>query len=152
MARAARAASKGQSPAVAAGDAHLAVGHAQSPFVADAHVADLLLLPAGDDLHALEPDATRLVREPANDPGHRLFSVAWSPSPATRSAAGQEGRALQDAALDRSQMRLLDHVSLCSFGITVAGACAVATSAASWCIHCLCRSVRARTRNGLEPS
>ncbi len=91
-------------PAVAAGDAHLAVGHAQSPFVADAHVADLLLLPAGDELHALEPDATRLVREPANDPGHRLFSVAWSPSPATRSAAGQEGRALQDAALDRGAL------------------------------------------------
>ena len=91
-------------PAVAAGDARLAVGHAQSPFVADAHVADLLLLPAGDELHALEPRAARLVREPANDPGHRLFSAAWSPSPTTRVAGGREGRMLQDAALDRGAL------------------------------------------------
>jgi alkylation response protein AidB-like acyl-CoA dehydrogenase len=91
-------------PAIAAGDARLAVGHAQSPFVADAHVADLLLLPAGDDLHALEPATAQLVREPANDPGHRLFSVAWKPSSATRVAGGAEGRALQDQALDRGAL------------------------------------------------
>ena len=39
--------------AVAVGEAIVAVGHEVSPFVSDAHVADLLLLQNGDEIHAL---------------------------------------------------------------------------------------------------
>ncbi len=87
--------------AIAAGDALVAVGSARSPFVSDAHVARLLLLPHGAELHAVEPTDVRLTRQPANDPSHRLFTVEWTPRDETRVAAGDEGRALQAAAFDR---------------------------------------------------
>ncbi len=89
---------------VAGGRAVLAVGHALSPFVSDAHIADLLLLPDGDDLHALAPDAVQLEAQPSNDQSRRLFSVTWEPSQATRVAQGAEGALIQAAALDRGAL------------------------------------------------
>ncbi|UCE87922.1 MAG: acyl-CoA dehydrogenase, partial [Deltaproteobacteria bacterium] len=91
-------------PKVAAGDAILAVGSAVNAFVSDAHVAHLLLLPHGDELHAVEPDGAKRTRQRASDPSRRLFSVEWTPSKATRVAAGVAGRALLDAALDRGAL------------------------------------------------
>jgi alkylation response protein AidB-like acyl-CoA dehydrogenase len=92
-------------PRVAAGAARLAVGHPVSPFVADAHVADLLLLAHGEDeLHAVAAAGARLVAEPANDPSQRLFHVEWTPDPATCAARGAAARALLDAALDRGAL------------------------------------------------
>jgi alkylation response protein AidB-like acyl-CoA dehydrogenase len=89
---------------IAQGDAIVAVGHAASPFVTDAHVADLLLLSHEAEIHALEPAAVRLVHEPGNDPSRRLYSVRWSPSGATCVAAGDTARALQADALDRGAL------------------------------------------------
>jgi alkylation response protein AidB-like acyl-CoA dehydrogenase len=92
-------------PRVAAGEARLAVGHPVSPFVADAHVADLLLLARGEDeLHAVPAGDARLAAEPANDPSQRLFSAEWTPAPATLAARGAPARALLDAALDRGAL------------------------------------------------
>jgi alkylation response protein AidB-like acyl-CoA dehydrogenase len=88
-------------PKVAAGEAILAVENPESPFVEDAHVADLLLLNRGDEVHALEAGAVQLTAQPANDPAKRLFSVEWSPGDASLLASGEAGRALQVAALDR---------------------------------------------------
>jgi alkylation response protein AidB-like acyl-CoA dehydrogenase len=88
-------------PRVAAGEAILAVGHARSPFVSDAHVADLLLLQHGDELRAVLPEAVALTRQPSNDPSRRLFSTAWEPAAATLVAGDASGRALWSAALDR---------------------------------------------------
>ena len=76
---------------VASGEAILALGHAQSPFVADAHVADLLLLPQGDDLHAVERASVTLTAQPSNDQSQRLFSDDWTPSEKTCVAQGTEG-------------------------------------------------------------
>jgi alkylation response protein AidB-like acyl-CoA dehydrogenase len=93
-------------PRVAAGDAIVAVGHPVSPFVEDAHVADLLLLPnaAGDELHAVRPEGVRVTEQPANDPGRRLASVAFTPGAATRVAEGDRARALLASALDRGAL------------------------------------------------
>jgi len=91
-------------PAVAAGEARLALAHEGSPFVSDAHVANLLFIPNGDDLHALTPDAVELTAQPANDQSQRLFSVKWTPDSSTRIATGETGRRLQDEALDRGAM------------------------------------------------
>jgi alkylation response protein AidB-like acyl-CoA dehydrogenase len=91
-------------PRIAAGDAVVAVGHPVSPFVEDAHVADLLLLPQGGALHAVPRDAARITEQPANDPGRRLASVAFEPSAATRVAEGARAQALLDAALDRGAL------------------------------------------------
>jgi alkylation response protein AidB-like acyl-CoA dehydrogenase len=89
---------------LAEGRALVAVCDAQSPLVCDAHVAQLLLLAQGDELHALEPAAVQLERQPANDPARRLFAVRWRPAPATRVAEGARGRALLAAAFDRGAL------------------------------------------------
>ncbi len=91
-------------PRVAAGAAILAVGHPANPFVADAGVADLLLLAHGDEVHALERSGATLTHQPANDPARRLYSVAWTPSAATRIASGEAARRLLDVALDRGAL------------------------------------------------
>jgi alkylation response protein AidB-like acyl-CoA dehydrogenase len=88
-------------PKVAAGDAILAVGQPQSPFVADAHVADLLFLSHADALHAVPRDAVGLEAQPSNDGSQRLFRVEFAPEAATRIAEGERSRALVDSALDR---------------------------------------------------
>ena len=87
-------------PKVAAGEAILAVGHAQSPFVSDAHIADLLLLSSGDAVHAVPAADVQLTMQPANDPAKKIASVEWTPSSATLLADGDAGRALQAAAFD----------------------------------------------------
>ncbi len=91
-------------PKVASGDAILAVGHAASPFVADAHVADLLLLPEGDALHAVPRADVDVEAQPSNDGSQRLFRVSFTPGDATRVATGGDARALLDAALDRGAL------------------------------------------------
>jgi len=88
-------------PRVAAGEAILAVGSAVTPFVADAHVADLLLLPREDALHALPRARVELTGQPSNDPSQRLFSVQWTAAPESEVARGERARALAAAALDR---------------------------------------------------
>ncbi len=90
--------------AIAVGEAIVAVGHEVGPFVSDAHVADLLLLQKGDELHALEPGQVELTRQPANDPSRRLFSVGWVASAKTRLVRGAQGRGLWAAALDRGAL------------------------------------------------
>jgi alkylation response protein AidB-like acyl-CoA dehydrogenase len=89
---------------IAAGEAIAGVLCAPSPFVADAHVARLLLLQHGDEVHALEPEQATLAGEDADDPSRRLFSVAWTPRAQTRVAEGARGRALWAAALDRGAL------------------------------------------------
>lgn len=89
---------------VGAGEAVLAVGHPALPFVSDADVADLLLLPSGDALHAVPRAAVRCVRQPANDPSRRLFSVQFEVSGATCVARAESARRLLDAALDRGAL------------------------------------------------
>ncbi len=88
-------------PRVASGEAQLAVGHRESPFVADAHVADLLLLPHGDSIHALSRSDVRLEAQPSNDGSQRLFRITFDPSPASEFASGPGATALLDSVLDR---------------------------------------------------
>jgi len=102
-------------PRIAAGEAIVAVGHAQSPFVADAHVAQLLLLPDGDDLHAVDPANVTLTAQTSNDQSQRLFSIDWTPSSDTRIAEKEVGAALQAAALDRGALACAsEQLGVCS--------------------------------------
>jgi alkylation response protein AidB-like acyl-CoA dehydrogenase len=92
-------------PRIAAGEAIVAVGHPVSPFVEDAHVADLLLLAHGEsELHALRPADVRVSEQPANDPGRRIATVEFTPSAGTRVAEGGRAGALLAAALDRGAL------------------------------------------------
>jgi alkylation response protein AidB-like acyl-CoA dehydrogenase len=91
-------------PKVAEGGAILAVEHAQSPFVSDAHVADLLFLNDGDAVHAVPASAASLTPQPTNDPAKKLFSINWKPSAETLVADGAAGASLQAKAFDRGAL------------------------------------------------
>jgi alkylation response protein AidB-like acyl-CoA dehydrogenase len=89
-------------PRIAAGEAVIAVGLPQSPLVADARRASLLLLARGTDLHAVDPSDVTLVAQPGVDRARRLFSVDWQPGDATllaRDAAEPLAAAFDRAAL-----------------------------------------------------
>jgi alkylation response protein AidB-like acyl-CoA dehydrogenase len=90
-------------PRVARGEAILALGHAVNDFVADAHVADLLLLGRGDALYALERSAVEAIAQPANDPARRIFEVRFSAGAAPL-ARGEAAAALLEAALGRGAL------------------------------------------------
>ena len=82
----------------ALGDALVAVGPPCSAFVLHADSADALLLASGDEIHLVERDRVRLVREHSIDPLRRLFRVEWSPSRTTLVGSGWE-HALELGAL-----------------------------------------------------
>lgn len=91
-------------PRVAAGQARLTVGLESAAFVADAHAADLLLLQRGDEIHALPRQSVELAPEHSVDGARRLFRVTWSPSAATRVAAGPAARDALARAFDRGAL------------------------------------------------
>ncbi|MDN6858832.1 acyl-CoA dehydrogenase family protein [Pseudomonas sp. CAN2814] len=89
---------------VAAGQARVAIGHPDSLLVADAHVADLLILGSQEEIHLVPREAVQLTRSLALDPARRLFSVAWTSSAATRVASGEQACALWAAAFERGAL------------------------------------------------
>ena len=91
-------------PRIAAGEARIAVGHPVNPLVADAHVADLLLLPRGDEIHALERPAVSVTANESLDPSRRLFRVDWESGAGTLLAKGDAARSLLAATLDRGAL------------------------------------------------
>jgi alkylation response protein AidB-like acyl-CoA dehydrogenase len=91
-------------PRIAAGEARLAVGHPLNPLVADAHVADLLLLPCADGLRAVPRDAVTLVANPSLDPSRRLFRVDCAADAGTLLATGARAQALLEATLNRGAL------------------------------------------------
>jgi alkylation response protein AidB-like acyl-CoA dehydrogenase len=75
-----------------------------SPFVTDAHVADLLLLPHRDEVHAVPKSEVELTHQASNDPSERIFTVGWNPVADTLVARGDRAKTLQAAALDRGAL------------------------------------------------
>ncbi len=92
-------------PKIATGEAVVAVGHPVSPFVEDAHVADLILLAAGDgSLHAVPAADAKVTAQPSNDPSRRIATVEFAASAATQVASGADAATLLDATLDRGAL------------------------------------------------
>ncbi|SFV12589.1 acyl-CoA dehydrogenase family protein [Pseudoduganella namucuonensis] len=91
-------------PGVVDGSVRIAVGHPVEPLVADAHVADMLLLPHAGEVHAVPAAAVRLTLNPSIDPARRLYRVEWEPSAATRVADAASGTALWAQALNRGAL------------------------------------------------
>jgi alkylation response protein AidB-like acyl-CoA dehydrogenase len=89
---------------LASGEAIATVGHPIQPTIADAHVADLLLLERDGSIHALPRDRAKLAPQPASDLSRRLFTATWSPSEAVLLARGGDATRLLDAALDRGAL------------------------------------------------
>ena len=85
-------------PRIAAGDAVVAVGLGETSLVADAHVADLLLLERDDRLHAVTRASVEVTPRRSVDGTRRLFDVEWTDG----TVVG--GRAALAAALDRAAL------------------------------------------------
>ncbi len=89
-------------PRVAEGEARLAVGLPESPFVADAHVAGLLLIASEDAIHAIPGSEATLEAQASNDGSQRLFRVQQGSGELV--ATGDDARNLARAALDRGAL------------------------------------------------
>lgn len=85
-------------PRIAAGEAVVTVQLAGAALVADAHIADLLLLQRGDELHAVPKGAFTYTAQPSLDGARRMFTVEAQTSGDTRMAGGAAEAA---AAFDR---------------------------------------------------
>lgn len=93
---------------IADGSARIALGHPVNPWVADAHLADLLLLAhptdGGIEWHALTSDQVQLTPCASIDASRRLATVSWTPSDATRIVDASSGQRLADDLVDRGAM------------------------------------------------
>jgi alkylation response protein AidB-like acyl-CoA dehydrogenase len=91
-------------PLIAEGRARVAVGHPLNPLVADAEMADLLLLWHEDEVHALSREQVRLTLNTSIDMSRRLYRVDWTPSRETRVCPATPGRELWDGVLNRGAL------------------------------------------------
>jgi alkylation response protein AidB-like acyl-CoA dehydrogenase len=94
-------------PAVATGDAVIAIGLGPGELVSGAQWADLLVLrDRSGDVHAVEASAVDMTAEPSVDRGLRLARIDWQPSDATR-LAGADGEQGIDLAAFASAAHLV---------------------------------------------
>jgi alkylation response protein AidB-like acyl-CoA dehydrogenase len=91
-------------PAIAAGDAVVAVGTEASASVPGASAAALLLLAGGGEIHAVPAAATVRLARPVLDRARRLADVSWEPSPETLLAGGAEASVLTARLEERAAM------------------------------------------------
>lgn len=79
----------------------IAIAHSVNPVVADADIADAILLHHNGATHLLNPSQVTLTREDSIDPFRRLFKVDWTPDRATQISDRSE---LWDQAFDRAAL------------------------------------------------
>ncbi|AXY03692.1 acyl-CoA dehydrogenase (plasmid) [Vibrio alfacsensis] len=89
---------------IAAGALRVAVSHPVNSLVSDAHLADLILMFDGDDLHAVVRDQVDLEESKSIDTSRRLAKVSWSSVPDTKLIGGEVGRALKQQLLNRGSL------------------------------------------------
>jgi alkylation response protein AidB-like acyl-CoA dehydrogenase len=82
----------------------VAIGHPANRLIADAEGAVALLLAHGDEVHLVERIDVKLERKESFDPFRRLFTAAWTPTPATRVAGNWGDAAARGALLAAAQM------------------------------------------------
>lgn len=82
----------------------VAIGHPVNPFVAFTDSADALLLADGEDIHLVMPGDVTMTRAESFDPFRRLFTVDWTPSPATKVGSDWGDTADRGALLAAAEM------------------------------------------------
>ena len=82
----------------------IAIGHPANPFVANADIAEALILADGDDIHIVAREAVTLTRQDSFDPFRALFRVDWTPTAATRVGTGWGDTQERGALLAAAQM------------------------------------------------
>lgn len=89
---------------IAEGSIRVAVGHPVNPWIADAALADWLLLAHQDEVHLVPRDQVSVQGNTSIDASRRLYTVTWTPGSATRVAEAQLGRALWAQSLNRGAL------------------------------------------------
>jgi alkylation response protein AidB-like acyl-CoA dehydrogenase len=89
---------------IATGETIVTVGLEPSRVVPSAHVADVLLLQHGDEVHAVPRRDVRLEEAPSFDRVRTLSRVHWAPRPETRIAGGAESGVALARAFDRGAL------------------------------------------------
>jgi alkylation response protein AidB-like acyl-CoA dehydrogenase len=89
---------------IASGDAVLAVGTKEMGTVPGGASADLLLLEADGEIHALPAADVVAVASGSLDGGRRPARVSWDPTPQTLLAAGSDAALLLGSLRDRAAM------------------------------------------------
>lgn len=91
-------------PRLASGEAKVAIGLSQNLLVADAHVADLLLLQHGEEIHAVLKKQVSITANDSVDPSRKLFSVQWQPSNVSCVAKGTVAKRLIEQSINRGAL------------------------------------------------
>ena len=91
-------------PKVAAGEATLAFGDTINPFVLDAEIADLFLLPKDGALYAVPKSTVMLVEAPSVDPWRRPSRLTWDGSGGQKIADANSAAVLMAQARDRAAL------------------------------------------------
>lgn len=100
---------------IAGGELRLALQHPVNPLVADAHLADFILLmegvnPAGNTdisqaaLHCVPRRDVDISLHPSIDSSRRLSQVSWQPKPETLLCRGDKAAALMEETLQRGAL------------------------------------------------
>ncbi len=91
-------------PRIASGEAKVAIGLSHNLLVADAHVADLLLLQHDNEIHAVLKKNVSVTLNESVDPSRKLFSVQWQPSTVSCVAKGADGKQLIEQSFNRGAL------------------------------------------------
>src|SRR3546814_10059118 len=86
-----------------------------SDLVADAELADLLLLWHNDEIHALTRDQVQCTFNASVDLSRRLYKLKCTPSSATRICPARQGRALWRSEEHTSELQSLMRISYAVF-------------------------------------
>lgn len=91
-------------PRIADGSVRLAIGHPINPLVADAALAEWLILAHGDEVHAVPRSQVDVQANASIDASRRLGQVSWQPAGETLLVGGEQGRAVWAQTLNRGAL------------------------------------------------
>jgi len=89
---------------IATGEKKVAVCLEVDPCIEDAHIADVLILQRGDQLHMIDSNHVSLIANESIDPSRRLFTVEWEAGSQSLVAEGEHARDLIAQTLDRGAL------------------------------------------------
>ena len=89
---------------IAEGGVRIAVGHPINPLVADAHLAEVLLLEHQGEVHAVPRAQIDIERNASIDSSRRLGRISWHATAETRLVGAEQGRALWQQTLNRGAL------------------------------------------------
>ncbi|MCL6263272.1 acyl-CoA dehydrogenase family protein [Craterilacuibacter sp. RT1T] len=93
-------------PAIAQGQARVAISHPLCPLVADAGQADLLLVWRDEEVHAIARSEVDVSAVASVDPARRLYRVSLPTGAATRLATAAQGQALWRDLVNRASLAI----------------------------------------------